>query len=139
MIVVDANILAYLHLEGDKTPLAQQLMAREPEWCAPGLWRSEFNNVLAIYFRRQRIDLSQALALAASAERRLGRHEYRIPTPQVLELVARSSCSAYDCEYVALAVDLGLPLVTEDRRVLEQFPTIARSMERYLSEGQESR
>lgn len=31
-------------------------------------------------------------------------------------------CSAYDCEFVWLARDLRLPLVTADRKVLDAFP-----------------
>jgi predicted nucleic acid-binding protein len=45
----------------------------------------------------------------------------------VLELASRSGCSAYDCEFVALAQDLEVPLVTNDRQILKAFPTIAIS------------
>jgi len=43
----------------------------------------------------------------------------------VLGLAAQSGCTAYDCEFVALAADLGTRLVTADRRVLAAFPDIA--------------
>ena len=39
----------------------------------------------------------------------------------VLMLAAQSGCSAYDCEFVALAQDLGVPLVTSDRRLAAKF------------------
>ena len=45
-----------------------------------------------------------------------------------MELVSKSDCSAYDCEFVALARSMGLPLVTEDRSILRDFPGTARGM-----------
>ncbi len=64
----------------------------------------------------------------------LGR-EYNVTSPQVLDLVAASTCSAYDCEFVALALDLGVPLVTVDQQVLRQFPTTAESLDDFVSSG----
>ena len=43
----------------------------------------------------------------------------------ILDLVAASDCSAYDCEYVALARHLNLKLVTYDKKILHNFPDIA--------------
>jgi predicted nucleic acid-binding protein len=46
-----------------------------------------------------------------------------------MQLVNRSECSAYDCEFVALAKYLGVPLVTADNKLLREFPGIAKSLE----------
>lgn len=51
--------------------------------------------------------------------------EYSVVSYEVLQLAARSGCSAYDCEYAALAHDLGIRLVTTDRQLLRAFPSIA--------------
>jgi predicted nucleic acid-binding protein len=40
-----------------------------------------------------------------------------VASQQVLELAIRSRCSAYDCEFIALAQDLRVPFVTADRQV----------------------
>jgi len=50
-----------------------------------------------------------------------------VTSQQVLGLAIRSRCSAYDCEFVALAQDLRVPFVTADRQVLVAFPSIAVS------------
>jgi len=39
----------------------------------------------------------------------------------MLDLVAASDCSAYDCEYVALARHLNVKLVTSDQKILSNF------------------
>jgi predicted nucleic acid-binding protein len=57
--------------------------------------------------------------------------EYAVPSPAILRLAAGSSCSAYDCEFVALAQDLGVPLVTADRQVVRDFSGTAVALERY--------
>ena len=40
---------------------------------------------------------------------------------RVLELARESDCSVYDCEFVALAMQLGTKLVTMDRELLKAF------------------
>jgi predicted nucleic acid-binding protein len=47
-------------------------------------------------------------------------------------LAARSACSAYDCEFVALARDLDVRLVTADRR-LRGLPDTAISPEDFAA------
>ena len=58
--------------------------------------------------------------------------EYGVTSNQVLELVHISTCSAYDCEFVALARDLKVPLVTVDRQILKEFPDTGISLESYV-------
>jgi predicted nucleic acid-binding protein len=59
--------------------------------------------------------------------------EYEIASHQVLSLVITSTCSAYDCEFIALAKDLDVPLITVDRQILSQFPEIAVSLEKFVA------
>jgi len=125
MIVVDSNVLAYLYLPGEYTAAAEALMEHDPDWAAPVLWRSEFRNILAGYMRRGKLSFEQAHALQSEAEDLLGGAEYEVESRSVLELVGNSECSAYDCEFVALAMKLGTKLVTMDGKVLRSFPGIA--------------
>ena len=112
MMVVDSNVLAYLYLPGQYTAAAEVLLQRDPEWAAPLLWRSEFRNILAGYLRRGGLTFEQAHALQLEAEGLLAGAEFEVESRSVLELVRDSDCSAYDCEFIALAVTLGTKLVT---------------------------
>jgi predicted nucleic acid-binding protein len=125
VIVVDSNVLAYLYLPGEFTIAAETLMERDPDWNAPVLWRSEFRNILAGYLRRGQLTFGQAHALQSEAEDLLRDSEYEVDSRSVLELVRDSECSAYDCEFVALAMRLGTRLVTMDGKVLRSFPDIS--------------
>ena len=125
MIVVDANVLAYLYLPGEHSAKAEALLERDSDWAAPVLWRSEFRNILAGYLRRKALRFDQVLAIQSEAESLMAGAEFDVASPLVLKLACDSGCSAYDCEFVALAVDLGTQLVTTDRELLRAFPTRA--------------
>jgi predicted nucleic acid-binding protein len=56
-----------------------------------------------------------------------------VSAERVLGLVARSTCTAYDCEYVALAQELAVPLVTADKQVLRAFPDHTCSLKDFAS------
>ena len=122
VIVVDVNVTAYLLIDGPETSAVEDLLRLDAEWAAPFLWRSEWRSVLAGYLRRGDLDEPTAREYHDAAEALVDGREYLVDGAHVLALVASSSCSAYDCEYVALAETLGVPLVTYDRQVLEAFP-----------------
>ena len=128
MIVVDSNVLAYLYLPGEFTADAEALLEQEPEWAAPLLWRSEFRNILAGYQRRGMLSFEQACSLQAEAESLMTGFEFDVHSRDVLGLVRDSECSAYDCEFVALAEQLNTKLVTMDKKVLKAFPKRAVSL-----------
>lgn len=125
MIVVDSNVLAYLYLPGEHTADAEALLERDPEWAAPVLWRSEFRNILAGYMRRKTLTFDQACNLQNEAEDLLTGSEFEVDSQAVLALVRDSDCSAYDCEFIALAARLDTKLVTMDKKLLRAFPKCA--------------
>jgi predicted nucleic acid-binding protein len=125
MIVVDTNVLAYLYLPGEHTAAAERLLEQNPEWAAPVLWRSEFRNILAGYLRRGSLTFDQACSIQAEAEGLLAGNEFEVDSQAVLELVRDSDCSAYDCEFVALAMKLGTRVVTMDKKLLREFAQAA--------------
>ena len=125
MIVVDTNILAYLYLPTEHTRKVEALLANDPEWIAPTLWRSEFRNVLALYLRKSLLTFDQALAIQNEAEALLQDNEFIVNSHDVLQLVQNSECSAYDCEFVALAQNMNVQMITMDKKILKNFPETA--------------
>jgi len=128
MIVVDSNVLAYLYLPGEYTAAAEALLEQDSDWAAPILWRSEFRNILAGYMRRKAITFEQAYSLQREAESLLEGAEFEVETLAVLELVRDSDCSAYDCEFIALAMRLDTIMVTMDKKLLRAFPKRALAL-----------
>lgn len=128
MIVVDTNVIAYLLIPGDMSPLAENIKRNDPTWAAPVLWRSEMRNLLTLYLRQQILSLPEIQTHMANAEQMLSGREYDVDSARVLELASVSGCTAYDCEFVCLAERLNVPLITSDKKLLAAFPIIAVSM-----------
>jgi predicted nucleic acid-binding protein len=120
-------------LKNGKTALAESALEKDPTWVCPLLWRSEIRNVLSVYVRKGLVTLSDAQAVMEHALKLMAGNEQEIDSSRVLKLAAESTCSAYDCEFVALAKDLGVPLVTVDKKVLSQFPDVAIALDKYIA------
>jgi predicted nucleic acid-binding protein len=125
VIVVDTNVIVGLVLPAEWETASRRLFAEEPDWAAPLLWRSEFRNVLATQVRAGRLDLDRAVVAAQTAESVVVGREFSVDSSSVLRLAAESACTAYDCEFVALALHLGVRLFTNDRRLARAFPRTA--------------
>jgi len=132
MIVADTSIISYLLLPATYTESADALYKIDSGWTAPTLWKSEFRNVLALYLRKNIITLDKALQLQEAAETIMAQNEFDVTSSQVLALVNESNCSSYDCEFVALANHLNTQLVTQDKKVLREFPSTAISIKDFL-------
>jgi predicted nucleic acid-binding protein len=132
MIVVDTNVISYFYLSSEYSDLTEQLFLKTSSWAAPLLWRSEFRNVLSFYVGKEIITLQDAVQLFETALSLLQENEYEINTTQVLKLSQNSGCSAYDCEFVNLAQDLNVPLVTMDKKILQNFRGTAVSLQEYV-------
>lgn len=125
MIVVDTNVISYLWLPGDFTAASEKVLRYDPNWVAPLLWRSEFRNVLSNYIRKNIITLEDSIYILNEAERQFEGSEFIVKNNDVMELITQSNCSAYDCEFVALAKDLKIKLVTSDKKIIKEFPKIS--------------
>lgn len=132
MIVVDANIIAYLFIKGERTEQARQLYAQEPDWTAPLLWQHEFLNVLATMVKQSNCTVPDALNLWQQAQTLMLDQERAIALSDALILATTHGISAYDAQYVTLAEGLNAVLVTEDKRLLQKLPGRAMTMQTYL-------
>jgi predicted nucleic acid-binding protein len=131
MIVADTNLIVYLFITGDQTNLAQRVLDKDPHWIVPPLWQSEFRNVLAAYFRRG-MALQQAKQVMQNASLTLENRQVIPSDDEIFSLIANSNCTAYDCEFVALAKQLNISLVTADKQLLREFPAYAISLEEFV-------
>ena len=127
MIVVDTNVIAYFFVHGDRSKEAREVFKIDPEWTAPLLWRSEFRSVLLHYMKLGDLILEDAVDIFNLSQELMYQKEYEVESQSVLALARDANCSAYDCEFVNLAKDLGILLVTQDKKVLHSFPKTAIS------------
>jgi predicted nucleic acid-binding protein len=134
VIVVDSNVIVYCWVSGAKSSVAQRVRVADPGWQVPLLWRSEVRNSLAGFMRYGSLSPVRARAIMGHIEDELVGSEHLPSSDSVLNVVERSRLSAYDSEFVALAEDLGVVLVTEDKAVLKAFASFAVSMERFLTQ-----
>jgi predicted nucleic acid-binding protein len=132
MIVADTNLIAYLQITGILTPIASRVLQKDPYWITPPLWQSEFRNLLAGSMRRG-MSLEQAQEIMAKTLQLMEERQVIPISNRVLALAANSTCTAYDCEFVALAEQLGIPLVTADKQLITAFSDIAVSLEDFVS------
>lgn len=133
MIVADTNLISYLLIEGDYTDLARAVWVRDPEWAMPPLWRSEFLNVLVIANRAGVLDADHASLLWRRSNIFLNATELEPDGEKVLEIAIENGLSAYDAQFVAVAAELNVPLVTADKRILARCGDRAVSLQEFTS------
>ncbi len=135
MIVADTNVISYLIIPGTGFHRsAVELFEFDKHWTAPISWQYEFLNILSLYLKKSIIDTKTCRIL-------FGKSLEMIETvkPQnfdtTFHLIENSRLSVYDCAFIALAKEFRLPLLTEDKKILVEFPDIAFSMESYLNQN----
>ncbi len=131
MIVADTNLIVYLFITGDQTALAQKVLDKDPYWIVPPLWQSEFRNVIAAYIRRG-MALQEGKRIMQNAKLTLENRQVVPSDDEILNLIESRNCTAYDCEFVALARQLNVYLVTADKQLLKEFPDCAISLEDFM-------
>ncbi|MBS3906045.1 MAG: type II toxin-antitoxin system VapC family toxin [Syntrophaceae bacterium] len=132
MIVVDSNIVTARNLTSSLTSKAEQVEKKDPVWIVPVLWRYEFQNILATAIKAKQIKPEQALDIWDKVSKILVENECEPSASKVIDLVAQYGITAYDGQFIASALEMGIPCVTEDRELQEKFPGIAISMDGFL-------
>ena len=132
MIVVDSNIITARNLTSSLTSKAKQVEEKDPVWIVPVLWRYEFQNILASGIKAKQIKPGQALDIWERVSNILIENECEPSASKVIDLVAQYGITAYDGQFIAVALEMGIPCVTEDRELQKKFPGIAISMNEFL-------
>ena len=125
MIVVDTNVMVYLLTGIGPGDEAARLLGEDPEWAAPTILLSELRNVMVGLVRLGRLEAADAVGICEDAHSVLGDRVASVPSQPVLEAAVKGNMSAYDAEFVTLARQLAVPLVTADRAILEGAPDVA--------------
>lgn len=117
MIVVDASVVLHALADDDAGgSLARRRLDREDDLAAPQLLDLEVVSALRSYLRRGRIGLDRAeLAIEDLGRLDVDRWDHGGLVGRLWSL--RDSLSAYDAAYVALAEEIGCPLLTTDERL----------------------
>ena len=126
MIVADSNLIASCVLESAATAAARQLRTDDGEWYVPTLWRAEVMNILSTMIRSRGLSAQTADTLFTSLRGALRAYERDPASEDVFDLVARFGITGYDAQFVALAQELNCLLYTQDKELLQKFPTLAR-------------
>jgi predicted nucleic acid-binding protein len=127
VVLVDTNILAYLLIEGDRTPAAQALYGRDPDWRSESFIMVEFSNILATYVRTRALTHKQGTGLLAEAEAlmpALTSLQHR----QGLDTATEFGISAYDARFIAVARQMRVKLITEDVKLRAAVPAWTLSL-----------
>jgi predicted nucleic acid-binding protein len=130
-LVIDANVLVYMLLEGEKSSAARRLHESHPDWVCPTMLRHEFMNVCATYRRAGGFSREECLALVTTGVSLLQGREVDVDPEAAVGAAMDLELSANDAQYVALALALRSVLVPEDRTVLARAPGVARSVDGY--------
>lgn len=132
MIVADASLLAHFLIPSPDSALAEAVFRKDPDWCAPVLWRSELRSVLLKHIQHSGMQIELANAVMEKALLLIGDRETS-GTPGVLEAAIAFHVSAYDAEYITLARQFGIPLLTFDQKLQTAAPGIALAPERLIA------
>jgi len=107
---------------------AARLLEHDPQWAAPPILLSELRNVTVGLLRGGHLQEADALGICEDAEEILHQRVASVPALPVLETAMAGNLSAYDAEFVVLARQLGVPLVTADQAILDGAPDVAVSL-----------
>lgn len=130
MIVVDATVVAGFLFPADQFHAqADAVRDKDPDWHCPELVFSEVRSVgMKHHLKGDTLEATIARCNLTAATVSV----YRMHSHGVLQVAKEGSVWVYDAEYVALARQLQVRLVTTDEKILEQFSTVSVSPADFL-------
>jgi len=133
MVVVDTNIIVPLYVRSASTDAVKELRGREKIWRTDPFALIEFSNVLITYERARYLTAGKARECLGNAESFLRPHYFSVTNEAALDLAIRYGITGYDGRFLALAQQLGRPLVTEDAKLRAAAPTLTQLIEDALA------
>lgn len=130
MIVVDATVVAGFLFVADRFHAqADAVRAKDADWHCPELVFSEVRSVgMKHHQKGDTLDATIARCNLTAATVSV----YRMHSHSVLHAAKEGAIWVYDAEYVALARQLQVKLITTDEQLLKQFPAVAVSPADFL-------
>lgn len=131
MIVVDASVVAFLLIDGELTDAVRELHRIDPDWVTPPILNHEMLNILAAVGSAE--GNSAAMEGVWRDVRALVASRQQVPDPvRSLRLGVELGISGNEAQYLCLADSLGLPLITQEKNLLQAAPQRAVSVLDYL-------
>ena len=114
-IVIDASVAVKWVVDERGTDAA--LALRDQQLIAPALWLAEAANALWRHVRLGEMVSGEALArIAELTKAPVASFAIEPQVPRALQIATEIGHPVYDCLYLALALDRGAIVVTDDRR-----------------------
>lgn len=132
MIVADTCLVVHLFNETLLTDIAQKVQKKDASWILPPLWQEEYANVLSRVVRKESRNINEVIKHFSYVLNGLQGSEIVVDNRKSLKISIEYKISVYDAHFVALASDFNVILVTEDKEVLKNCKSIARSMHDFL-------
>jgi len=120
-IVIDVSMAVTWVLEDERTPLGDSILyeAKSLRRITTALFWYEYRNILVSNQRSRRLMESDIPALLERVERfRIEEYDLRNHA-RIISLALKHKLSAYDAAYLALALQEGAILATNDRRLAQ--------------------
>jgi predicted nucleic acid-binding protein len=131
MIIVDASVVAFLLIDGELTDAVRELHRIDPDWVTPPILNHEMLNILAAVGSAE--GNSAAMEGVWRDVRALVASRQQVPDPvRSLRLGVELGISGNEAQYLCLADSLGLPLITQEKNLLQAAPQRAVSVLDYL-------
>jgi predicted nucleic acid-binding protein len=118
-VVVDASVAVKWLVREDKTDEARRLLDPANRLHAPDLFPVEVINSIARRVRRKELSRRDAVdRIRVFNAIPVSLHGYHVALPVATSLALSYGPALYDCIYLALAAQMGLPYVTADERFI---------------------
>lgn len=129
MLPVDANIVAYLFIKSERTDKARALELIDNDWHSEAFVLVELTNVLNNYVRSGTFTLAECIATLDEVAETLGPNLHGVHHADALKAAQEFNVTAYDARYLVLARELGIPLVTENKKLRAAAPALTQSLD----------